>query len=1121
MRMSGSRGNPRWGMMARALGSAMLFALGAAAAASEWQRALESPQPVGWIPERGAPLPDGGYLLGGEVVGLGEVHQRFDAQGSPAGPVMAGPWPTLVARTDPAGPRPVAVLQEWMTDLMSGLASAPCERSLQANGVETRVLDFAMLQGHALGSLDAGDGSFAVSGRFAFELASRFHRYGPDCSLLTIAQYEFHTEAIANSSTSILAYALTSADGESQGIDTLRGVTPEGLAWSRQLPGNEAPLQDLRLLQEIEGDIVVGGVRGGAGRVLRVGPDGSVRWQRALPSTDRIIWGKATAAGLLVAASSLDSAPTNRLRFSLLDPTGGDLIWERLSDLGGGGVSLEDIPTTSASLALIAVHAATPGVLRIDPDGTLTHYAAIEPPYGALIELPDGRLLANGVSVEIDPDLQVPAAVRQALYTFDFATLDSPEPLDPLPLSLPALATVSAQDSDRIYAAETLGERLRITAIGMDGEPGWTTVLPEQVFRGHSGRPLQPSLAVGAESVCLLVRRERRFLGGGFPEGLDERLISCLDAPTGNVLAAHVDPMPPLAEGERRDVLLLRVLARSAGTVSVLVSNRAVFCQVGPSCISTYERLDVNGDGLVERVVLAELAAPGVRNFLIDVVEGPALLFDHFDLDSGQRELHRVALDGSHESLAQLPEGWRSLAEAEALPLEDQSVLYLSPDASSERLRLLRLSSQGAPLWNSEIALDPALLDPFEWQLLSASGDPGVGLALLLGVEGRAELIRLAPEGDLAWRRAATQSATERLAGVHADGARIQLVSRRADQLLLRSYAHEDGRELGFLREGIGAGLAGLDWTPEGDAVLATMGLNTIGLPLQGSWIRRMSMPAAEAPSFAAGSLAGAWYDPASTGQGLYLHYLADSASAVGTWFTFANAGGTDRADLRWYTLVGPASADASEAQLAIRVNESGRFDAPPATSSSEVGQATLRLLSCSTLAIDYALDPDTNAGKHGTLYLQRLTPSAACTGGAGSATSTPPGFWFEPATSGQGLALLPLGASDGTPGGLAGAWFTFDPEGLADDEGAQHWFTLIGGAPDDGRYRLQILRTIGAALDANPTRNTLRVGEAELRFTGCANATLDYAFDDADAAAEFGALQGSIPLQRIEPCPQ
>ena len=102
----------------------------------------------------------------------------------------------------------------------------------------------------------------------------------------------------------------------------------------------------------------------------------------------------------------------------------------------------------------------------------------------------------------------------------------------------------------------------------------------------------------------------------------------------------------------------------------------------------------------------------------------------------------------------------------------------------------------------------------------------------------------------------------------------------------------------------------------------------------------------------------------------------------------------------------------------------------------------------------------------------------------------------------------------------LVAGWFTYDPEGSSDDPLAQHWFTLLG--PIDlasDTATLTINRTIGGSLGGEPTTNTVRVGEATLRFDGCASATLDYLFDDSEFAASFRSLEGSIALQPLTAC--
>jgi hypothetical protein len=269
-------------------------------------------------------------------------------------------------------------------------------------------------------------------------------------------------------------------------------------------------------------------------------------------------------------------------------------------------------------------------------------------------------------------------------------------------------------------------------------------------------------------------------------------------------------------------------------------------------------------------------------------------------------------------------------------------------------------------------------------------------------------------------------------------------------------------------------------------------------------------------------SLLGAWRAGDTGGQGVFLD--SDGGRAYGAWFTYSADGGHTPEALRWYTLVQDGEADAGEVGFTVYANRGGAFGALPASLAVQAGRARLRRLHCDRAMLVYSLD----GGFENAIPLERSvartrpcdesdrpTPSAA------GLDPRSAGAWHDPATPGQGLAfdLRPPGGGDG--GLFAGAWFTFDPAGAADDPTAQHWFTLAGtlASASDGRVEVPIFRTMGGMLDARPTNNTERVGTATLQFTACDAMTLAYAFDDTDVAQAFRGRRGTLALRRITAC--
>ena len=280
----------------------------------------------------------------------------------------------------------------------------------------------------------------------------------------------------------------------------------------------------------------------------------------------------------------------------------------------------------------------------------------------------------------------------------------------------------------------------------------------------------------------------------------------------------------------------------------------------------------------------------------------------------------------------------------------------------------------------------------------------------------------------------------------------------------------------------------------------------------------------------------GQWYDPQTTGQGLFLDVEAGTRRWFASWFTYeASEGGGSRAQiglrrrLRWHSMLGQGDV-ASGMPIAgtLYSTGGGRFDGgTPQT--SPIGQAFLRAIDCNTLEFAYAIaDPDEADAPvlTGARRLQRLGPAPAACGGASLAEQSglraaSTGSWVLEGRPNQGLLMQVDPGIAGGAGALWGAWFGFDA-GEPDDALAQHWLTVIGrsAAAQPGVVELQWMRTLGGSFDAQPTRNTQVIGRGRLRFTACDQAVLEYSFDAPGLAGDaFAGLQGQVNLRRFEPC--
>jgi hypothetical protein len=125
--------------------------------------------------------------------------------------------------------------------------------------------------------------------------------------------------------------------------------------------------------------------------------------------------------------------------------------------------------------------------------------------------------------------------------------------------------------------------------------------------------------------------------------------------------------------------------------------------------------------------------------------------------------------------------------------------------------------------------------------------------------------------------------------------------------------------------------------------------------------------------------LSGNWYNPATSGQGLIFDVNADAHVLFAAWYTFALDGEHVPwgASQNWFTLQGPfTDASAPVHDIAIVESSGGAFDDPAPVSSVQVGSADIAFQSCSAMTLTYRFTGGGNAGRTGTIPLQRIGPT-------------------------------------------------------------------------------------------------------------------------------------------------
>ena len=265
--------------------------------------------------------------------------------------------------------------------------------------------------------------------------------------------------------------------------------------------------------------------------------------------------------------------------------------------------------------------------------------------------------------------------------------------------------------------------------------------------------------------------------------------------------------------------------------------------------------------------------------------------------------------------------------------------------------------------------------------------------------------------------------------------------------------------------------------------------------------------------------LTGAWYNPATGGQGLLIETYPDlngngrGILAAG-WYTFdlTAAGGQ-----RWYTLQGTANDGDASSTLGIYAATGGNFNAPPRLGSpTRLGSAILGFTDCANGTLQYAFDD----GRSGTIALSRGDANVSCSAAGDTAAAAQDyllsGAWYDPVTSGQGFFF------DFNPAInlLFGAWYTFAPDGATvGGVAGQRWYTIQDNGFASGtlsRAGLPIYETIGGTFNAGKVSAGAPVGTADITIASCASMHIAYRF----SAGTNAGRSGTIDLVRVVGAP-
>ena len=265
----------------------------------------------------------------------------------------------------------------------------------------------------------------------------------------------------------------------------------------------------------------------------------------------------------------------------------------------------------------------------------------------------------------------------------------------------------------------------------------------------------------------------------------------------------------------------------------------------------------------------------------------------------------------------------------------------------------------------------------------------------------------------------------------------------------------------------------------------------------------------------------GAWFEPATAGQGMQVEVIPAAGLVAVGWYTYGASPG-EGANHDW--LVGSGAFGDHTATIALHRVRSGRFAAADAAALEPAGTLALTFESCSRARASYVLG--SGAGeRRGEIELSRLTSAAPCVAfralgdGALSALATDAspgdfeyghsGSWLDPGAQQQGFVL----EVEPSTRGIVASWYTFDPAQSRDGREAATWYTAQGTLAGDAST-LTVFRTTGGVFDAADPVASAAVGTLALRARGCSAIDASYSLTLADGSAR----SGTFDLVRVAP---
>lgn len=879
-------------------------------------------------------------------------------------------------------------------------------------------------------------------------------------------------------------------------------LTPTGaLRWTRHYDNRAADGMSGFATATDGSSYVVVRPSGSPAAVDRIGDDGTLAWTHAIPldgpgsflSSLDYHWGVRVAANgdALVLADSPASSVASVTKLFRFSPDGNVIATSTITgrpDSTSVGVSA--MTTLPDSSVLLTTYSNTD---LIDAAGVSTSAAST------------GQWLHLDRSGQVLPR---PFAVAKVVY--NASLLDSViEPDGTTYLLTQTLLNEFSRPQDNIAGA--IASRYALTKISPQGTRMWKSA--------WDGYWLIPSLSVGPDRICIGGDRADYYIGGWDPNhlpvgGIPDMRVQCHAKDTGatmwsTVLQAHSASSAP-------SPLAFRVLSDSTSVASYLSSD--------PSEQVMVASIDAAGHAIQTHTSsTAQTTGVGADgNLLLQGTLTPTL---------------EVARPDGTVLYEQTLTSVQTIAAAEYL--HDGTVQFLGISADAHVVLGL-LGTNGSVRWTTSIADASTTTNPLRFSASSDGGD--IFVALSVG-QTSTQLLRIdRATGSIGWRKTIEVANGASSIVLNPGGTKFGFFSFYPHKIGYQVVDRASGSSNAttFIAcgaadcEGVFPGRVGVSADGTLRFVLgfgngydsASSAAQVIGI--DSVFAHSVTIPAAQT------GVSGAWYAPYESGQGFLIDYIASAHLIFIPWFTYTQAGGNDPAALAWFTLEGSPASGGTDANFTIYSTEGGIFQSGTVAAHS-VGSAQIQFFDCNHGKLSYQFHQGVNGGAQGSIDIMRLTPStvpcqlaSGATQPAGNANPPGAGFdakqggsWHDPATSGQGVEFAVIPAGNGFPGTLFGAWFTYDPAGAADDPSQQHWFTLQGdlSAASGGSVTVPIYGTIGGSFDNAPTSNTTRVGEAIVTFAGCTSVTVDYRFDNTDAAHAYRGLSGSMHLAKLGGC--